>query len=119
MRAIGHFDLIQYAGVWMVRAEPAGDFLDALCRLAGLERCVIAQIIKRPARMRLHIGERLVLAGQIGKRPRQQGMFVNIRQISCVIDVLITEHGSGLPYRVVHTSLRPDATFPWRRAQSP
>ena len=47
--------------------------------------------------MGFDVADRFVLAGEIVQHPRQQGVFVDVGQISGVVDVLVAEHGRLWP----------------------
>ena len=64
--------------------------------LAGFERFGAREVVQAATSMGFEIGERFVLSGQISEGPSQQAMFVDIRQISGVIAVLIREHDVSL-----------------------
>ena len=62
---------------------------DACLGLSRLDRLRRVQLIEPAPRVGLQIAERLILLGEIGQHPRQQRVFLNVRQISGVIDMLI------------------------------
>jgi len=92
---VGAARVVQYAGVWIVGGKPIVDLGDALRGLCSFQRRRIAQIIKRTTRVGFQITQGFVFAGEVFQHPRQQRMFVHIRQIARVIDVLIAQHGAA------------------------
>ena len=81
--------LVESQTVGRVSANPP----DPRRRLSGLQRLRGREVVHPPPRMGFDIAHRFRFIGQPCQHPRQERVFVNIRRVPGVVEVLIGQHG--------------------------